>query len=327
VDWPSLAGQVVLLDFWDYTCINCLQTFPYLQAWEDRYAPYGLQILGIHTPEFRFAQKPEAVIEAIHRLGITYPVALDGKGQIWQAYGNQAWPVKYLIDPTGRVRAYHVGEGAYAEMEAEIQALLTEAEHQGLSKHPGKLPPSWPAPVPPVRPIDDPVALCHRPTPEIHLGFARGSLGNADETVPDQAVTYTLPAERQGEVPYVAGMWRYEAECLTHRGESPGTLSLGYRAVSVYGVLVPPPLDGAGSAGVWLWQDDAPLAKAHWGEDVQADPTTGLPWVAVDTPRLYHLVENPTFQAHQLSLVTTQPDLQAYALTFVTGVSETDALA
>lgn len=324
MDWSALAGQVVLLDFWDYTCINCLHTFPYLQAWAERYGPYGLQILGVHTPEFRFAQQPEAVMEAIHRLGVRYPVALDGEARIWRAYGNQAWPVKYLIDATGRVRAYHVGEGAYAEMEAEIQALLAEAVHQGAGKLPENLPSAWPAPVPPVRAIDDPVALCHRPTPEIHLGFARGQLGNP-EALQEQVVSYALPTERQGEVPYVAGMWRYEAECLTHQGETPGTLTLGYRAVSVYGVLVPPPQ--AVSAGVWLWQDDAPLGKAHWGEDVQADPATGLPWVAVDTPRLYHLVENPTFQAHPLSLVTTQPGLQAYALTFVTGVSETDALA
>jgi len=125
-----LRGKVVLVDFWTYSCINCLRTMPYLKAWDAKYRSQGLVIIGVHAPEFAFEKDPQNVEKAIRDLGITYPVAMDNQFTIWNAYKNQYWPAHYLIDANGRIRHQHFGEGAYQETEQMIQALLKEA-HEG----------------------------------------------------------------------------------------------------------------------------------------------------------------------------------------------------
>ncbi|HWK44637.1 MAG TPA: thioredoxin family protein [Stellaceae bacterium] len=120
----SLRGKVVLVDFWTYTCVNCLNTLPYVTKWYERYKDAGLVVVGVHTPEFPFERQTSNVRTAIQRLGIAYPVAQDNRYATWQAYGNQYWPAAYLIDQNGRIVLKHFGEGAYAEMEAAIQTLL-----------------------------------------------------------------------------------------------------------------------------------------------------------------------------------------------------------
>lgn len=123
----SLKGKVVLIDFWTYTCINCIRTMPYVTAWYEKYKNEGLVIVGIHTPEFEFERKTENVIEAMRRYGITYPVAQDNDYRTWLAYDNHYWPAKYLVDKDGNVRYIHFGEGNYEETERAIQQLLQEA--------------------------------------------------------------------------------------------------------------------------------------------------------------------------------------------------------
>jgi cytochrome c biogenesis protein CcdA/thiol-disulfide isomerase/thioredoxin len=153
----GLRGHVVLIDFWTYTCINCLRTLPYLEAWNTTYGPRGLVIVGVHTPEFAFEHEASNVSEAIGRLGIHYPVVQDNEYGTWNAYGNQSWPADYLVDASGQVRYTAIGEGDYDKTESAIRALLAEAGANvgGMSHPTGATTPSLEA------------------TPETYLGTAR----------------------------------------------------------------------------------------------------------------------------------------------------------
>src|SRR5688572_7548455 len=122
----DLRGKVVLVDFWTYSCINCIRTIPYLNAWHEKYADNGLVIVGVHTPEFEFEKDYNNVKAAVEKFDIQYPVAQDNEKGTWEAYENRYWPRKYLIDNEGYVRYDHIGEGAYAETEKVIQSLLAE---------------------------------------------------------------------------------------------------------------------------------------------------------------------------------------------------------
>jgi thiol-disulfide isomerase/thioredoxin len=133
----QLKGKVVLVDFWTYSCINCLRSVPYLRAWDARYRASGLVIIGVHTPEFDFEQDPAKIQRAVRKFGITYPVAVDSEHRIWNAFHNQYWPAHYFIDATGKVRYHHFGEGNYEESERWIQELLKE--RNGV-----KMPPAGP---------------------------------------------------------------------------------------------------------------------------------------------------------------------------------------
>lgn len=122
----ALRGKVVLVDFWTYSCINCLRTLPYVRAWEAKYRAAGLVVIGVHAPEFAFERDPENVAKAVRDLGVTYPVALDNNHAIWRGFNNSYWPAHYFIDARGRIRYHHFGEGNYAESEKVIQRLLAE---------------------------------------------------------------------------------------------------------------------------------------------------------------------------------------------------------
>ncbi|MBB5368692.1 MULTISPECIES: thioredoxin family protein [unclassified Janthinobacterium] len=122
----QLRGKVVLVDFWTYTCINCVNTLPYVQQWHDKYKGQGLTVIGVHTPEFPFERSTSNVEAATKRLGLTYPIAQDNRYATWRAYRNQYWPAFYLIDKKGRIVYQHFGEGDYAETENTIRALLAQ---------------------------------------------------------------------------------------------------------------------------------------------------------------------------------------------------------
>ena len=127
IDELTGSGQVVLLDFWTYTCINCINTFPALKAWHESYADSGLTIVGVHTPEFKFERDFSNVAEASSKHGLDYPIVQDNEYSTWRAFDNRYWPTSYLLDSAGRLRHTHIGEGGYAEMESIIRSLLIEA--------------------------------------------------------------------------------------------------------------------------------------------------------------------------------------------------------
>jgi cytochrome c biogenesis protein CcdA/thiol-disulfide isomerase/thioredoxin len=191
----GLRGKVVLVDFWTYSCVNCLRTLPFLRAWDKAYRADGLQIVGVHTPEFAFEHEVGNVRSAVRRLGVHYAVAIDNDYGTWNAYRNQFWPAKYLIDRDGHIRFVHFGEGAYGETERVIRNLLAERSARALVS----------AAIAEAMPT-------RAATPETYLGFER-LMGLANPAVaPDRDAAYKLPPTlAQNRLAY-GGRWRVEAE-------------------------------------------------------------------------------------------------------------------
>lgn len=299
----GLRGRVVLVDFWDYTCINCLHTLPYIKEWHHRYAAAGLAIIGIHAPEFEFAKSVERVLQATQQLQLPYAVALDNGFQTWNQFANRAWPAKYLIDQHGYIRAFHHGEGEYQAFERLIQQLLNEIE-------PAQ---TFPAPMLPVRAQDEPGAACYRPTPELYLGYGRGELGNREGNPPNQAVDYPAPPEEHlPDTVYLQGAWLNRKEYIESVSDQPAMIHLDYRAAEVNLVLnavAEKPLM------VQLWLDGKSLPESDFGADVAQ--VEGASVIMVDTARMVRLIHHSEFETHRLTLSVSQAGLRAYAFTFV----------
>jgi thiol-disulfide isomerase/thioredoxin len=291
---------VVVVDFWDYTCVNCIRTLPYVAGWHRRYAKDGLLIVGVHAPEFSFAREGSHVKEAAERFGLEYPIVLDNDYAIWRAYSNRFWPAKYLVDAKGRIRYYHFGEGSYQESEVAIQNALRDLS-PGLS-----LPP----PMDPMRDSDRPGALCYRVTPELYLGHARGQFGNPEGVVRDRPHDYRDPGRHAEGASYLGGRWRVEQECA--RAEGPGAaIALRYTAKDV-NLVMAPHAGAISQAEVILAADQKP------GEDVRIEDGRSI--VTVDRPRMYNLVANESVVPGALELRVRQAGLSAYAFTFVSCV-------
>jgi cytochrome c biogenesis protein CcdA/thiol-disulfide isomerase/thioredoxin len=283
----ALRGHVVLVDFWTYTCINCLRTLPYLEAWDARYRADGLVIVGVHSPEFPFEREAGNVAAAIEREGIRYPVAQDNKLQTWQAWGNQYWPAEYLIDATGQVRHVHFGEGEYDKTEMAIRALLIEAGHPNpgaMATPKGAIHPTASA------------------TPETYLGLARAE--RFDPPPGAGTRTYVAPPKLETSHFALAGTWREDAVAAT-AGDG-AAIHASIVGKDAYLVLSPPP-GGRGRVAVEL--DGRPIAADRAGDDVHG----GI--VRVDRQRLYHLVSAPGAERHLLTL-RFSPGVRGYAFTF-----------
>jgi cytochrome c biogenesis protein CcdA/thiol-disulfide isomerase/thioredoxin len=212
----ALRGKVVLIDFWTYTCINCIRTLPYLRAWDERYRDRGLTIVGVHTPEFEFEKDPANVRDAIRQSGLRYPVAQDNDYGTWTAWGNQYWPAKYLIDAEGQVRYVHFGEGEYGATEQAIRLLLEEA-----GAEPGERAGRQGGEVP------------GEATPETYLGAARaeGWLTPPRPGVHEYGGARKLPPDRFA----LEGRWRVDEEWA--EAVARATLTARVRGKSVYLVL------------------------------------------------------------------------------------------
>jgi thiol-disulfide isomerase/thioredoxin len=310
----ALRGRVVLVDFWDYSCANCLRTLPYVTEWHNRYADKGLTIIGVHTPEFSFAANETFVRAAVERFAIRYSVVLDNGYAIWHAYTNRYWPAKYLIDKDGYIRFFHFGEGDYGGTEGAIQTLLREANPgvEGL-----------PAVMAPVRDTDKPGATCYRTTPELYLGSKRGKLGNLSGFLnqnSDQAAQYTLPPKIGADTVYLSGAWLSRDECAKSApGNDPSSILLYYAAKEVNLVMAP---DGEPQI-VELLHSGKPLAADEWGEDAARDDA-GMTTVKVDSPRMYNLVRNPGVKQQLLQVVSRKAGVECYAFTFGTCAAQDD---
>ena len=223
----GLRGRVVLIDFWTYSCINCLRTLPHLKAWDEAYRKAGLTIVGVHSPEFAFERVPDNVRSAVRRLGIRYPVALDNDFATWRAYSNQYWPAKYLIDREGRVRFHHFGEGDYEGTEQRIRELLGES----VTARP--------------RSVDEQGSSVAR-TPESYLGYERLARFANGSVAPDVEWAYRLPpVVLPLDVLAYGGRWKVESErIVAGRG---ARVRLRFQARDVFLVL-----EGKGSVEVLI---------------------------------------------------------------------------
>lgn len=299
----------VLIDFWEYTCVNCLRTLPYLSEWHKRYAPLGLTIVGIHTPEFDFAKKPENVEKAAKELGVVWPVLLDSEYRNWNSFRNNFWPRKYLLESTARITYDHAGEGGYGDTEAQIQRLLKARNPQV----------ELPALMEPVRSSDKPGAVCYPQTREIYCGFWRGDefFGSGPGIRRNEAAVYASPPSRleDGKF-YPAGRWKVLSESVRHERTTADPfedfIALPYRALEVNAVIRPEtgkPFD------LFVLQDDKPLPKAAAGPDVRFTDD-GRSYVRVEVPRMYGLVKNPKWGKHEIRLGTASDGLGLYSFTF-----------
>ncbi len=292
--------QVILLDFWDYTCVNCIRTLPYVAEWHRRYASNGLMVVGVHAPEFSFARDRANVFEAITQFALDYPIVLDNNYAIWRAYSNRFWPAKYLIDAQGLLRYYHFGEGLYQETEQQIQKLLMELDPAA------QLPPV----LEPIREADKPGAVCYRVTPELYLGYSRGQFGNPAGIIRDKSFDYSDPGRYMEGAAYLAGRWFVSEE--SSRCETSGaTIMLRYTAMDVNLVMAPPV---SGPARIELLIGEEQRA----GSDVSF--SNGRCFITVDRPRMYSLIANPSVLSGSLGLKMLDPGVTAYAFTFLSCV-------
>jgi len=305
----DLRGKVVLVDFWEYTCINCIRTFPYLRRWDKVYRPLGLVIVGVHTPEFEFAKNPERVADATKRFGFDFPVAIDSDYKIWYAFHNEAWPADYLIDKEGNIAYVHIGEGEYGYFEQKIQELLKQANPALSFKGPEYR-----------IPADENVELgggvCMRATPETYLGFAQSrNLANLGGEDHNSETVYSAPASLPLDDFALKGQWFAAAEYVRHAAVArpPGdSVALHYRAKSVYLVAGS---DDSKARRLYVMQDERPLPKAAWGIDVRAE-SDGRTYVELGGKRMYYLVDNNEFGGHLLQLYALEPGLSLYSFTF-----------
>jgi len=282
----SLRGRVVLIDFWTYTCINCLRTLPYLTAWDRTYRRDGLTIVGVHSPEFPFEKDAGNVEEAIERNGIHYPVVQDNDLATWSAYGNQYWPSEYFVDARGRVRFVHYGEGEYGEKEKIIRELLAEAGRPVAEHDSG---------------AHGIAAAAGVMTPETYLGAARAERFTNPMLSPGPHRFGKLTEPPLSEFAY-GGRWRIALESATAEG---GSLSLHFGARRVYLVLGSP----GRTRRVRVLLDGHPIPPALAGSDVHGG------FVSVDSQRLYQLVELPRVGEHVLTL-EPERGVMGYAFTF-----------
>lgn len=301
VSLDALRGQVVLVDFFEYTCINCIRTLPYLRAWNDRYRDSGLAIVGVHTPEFSFGRYRDLVQAGAARLGVSWPVALDHDQKIWTSYANRAWPSLYLVDVDGYLRFKHEGEGGYRYIEETMQKLILE--------HQPDL--ALPALLDPVRPQDAPFAVCYPITPELQAG----QIGNPQK--PDIEPAYFSPPSELGENRlYLEGHWRLDQDGLV---AMEGSIHLPYQAADVYAVLAPAPEMHSTSnfdppVLVEVTLDNQPLSSNQMGTDVYLQEGKSL--LRLDLPRAYHLITTNNVQPRRLRLQFLTPGGTFYAFSF-----------
>jgi cytochrome c biogenesis protein CcdA/thiol-disulfide isomerase/thioredoxin len=284
----SLRGRVVLVDFWTYTCINCIRTLPYLRAWDAAYRSRGLTIVGVHTPEFAFEHDAANVANAIGQFGLRYPVVQDNNMGTWNAYGNQYWPADYLIDARGEVRYTAFGEGDYDKTETAIRALLAESGHEVAAKG---------------RPTGV-VVPSKLTTPETYLGTARAQGWLAAPKAGEH--DYGPPAS--GELPVnefaYSGTWKISGQPAT--AVASAGIDVGFQAKNVYLVLSSP---GDEPLPVHVLLDGRAITPRDAGSDVHGGVLT------VRGQRLYTLVSQPHSERRHLAL-RFAPGVSGYAFTF-----------
>ncbi|MBR7946602.1 cytochrome c biogenesis protein DipZ [Burkholderia cenocepacia] len=299
----GLRGKVVLVDFWTYSCINCLRTLPYTTAWARKYAPYGLVVIGVHAPEFAFERDIGNVKKAVHDLGIDYPVAIDNGYAIWRAFNNEYWPAHYFIDAQGRIRHHHFGEGEYAQSERAIQSLLAEAGHPDALNVPLGL---AGAPAKGALAAADSADVR---SPETYVGYARAeSFASPGGVVRDAAHRYDTPGSPDLNGWGLAGTWNVGAERASLAAPD-GRIIYRFHARDLHLVLGP----GANGRPVRfrVTLDGAAPGAAH-GADVDAQG-----YGTVTDQRLYQLVRQPGAIADRtFAIEFLDPGVDAYAFTF-----------
>lgn len=289
----DLEGKVVMIDFWTYSCINCIRTQPVLRGWWDTYKDDGLVIIGVHTPEFAFEKDPENVRDAVRRAGLEYPIALDPEYGTWRAYNNRFWPAAYFFDRQGRLRFTHFGEGEYDEQEAVIRALLAEG---------GEL-------------TDAPTGLDSTPafetirTPETYFGHLRlEHLENTDEFVRGNQARYSLTAPRENYWS-LGGDWVIEEEYAANQSMN-AQFSMNAQANAMHVVLG----TANGPRRLRVQIDGRDPSDEELTEDTIRE-AEGV-FITVTRKDLYRVARFPDASRHVVTLTIDEPGAEFYAATF-----------
>jgi len=298
----DLKGKVVLVDFWTYSCINCIRTLPYLVDWNQKYSDKGLVIVGIHSPEFEFEKNIDNVKQAVARFGIKYPVLLDNDHGTWDAYQNSYWPRKYLVDSEGYIRYDHIGEGGYAETESAIKSLLAERSNQQSLEisnlNQTKL----------IVPSAPSVDFNQIKTPELYFGYqyARAQLGNIQGFNPEKTVNYTIPGSNlEPNVIYLQGSWKNNPDNMELVGPD-GKITLVYSAKSVNIV--------AGGKGEVTVKEDGKAEQTN--NSFKGNDTDAEGKLSIDGQRLYNIADNTNYGNHHIEIDAKGPGFKIYTFTF-----------
>jgi cytochrome c biogenesis protein CcdA/thiol-disulfide isomerase/thioredoxin len=296
----ALRGKVVVVNFWTYSCINCLRTLPYLKTWADRYHDDGLVVVGVHTPEFGFEHDTGNVRRALADLKIHYPVAVDNDYRIWQAFNNQYWPAFYIADAQGRIRYQHFGEGGYQQAEQTIRTLLAD---NGRAVHE---PQSPPAPVRGTQAAADPDDIGSN---ETYVGYRQAEgFASPQRVQPDTSAPYTEPTQLALNEWAFAGQWNVGAE-FAQPAAPHARIVYRFRARDLHLVLAPA-ADGK-PVRFRVTVDGAAPGNAH-GDDVASDGTG-----TVTSARLYQLVrQRNSVDERTFEIEFLDPGAKVYSFTF-----------
>ena len=301
----SLRGKVVLVDFWTYSCINCLRSLPYVKRWYDTYHAHGLVVIGVHAPEFAFERDPDNVRRAVADLSIDYPVAIDDSYAIWRGFNNQYWPAHYFVDASGRIRGHHFGEGGYAESEQLLRELLSQAGNENL---PPPIVASDTAPLP-AGGVEAAADLEQDLSGETYVGYRRAAgFASPGGLARDRRNSYGLPTSLRLNEWALGGTWNVDPEKAV-LDAAPGRIEFRFSARDLHLVLGPDTARKSVRFRVTL--DGAAPGSAH-GADVDAQG-----YGAVREQRLYQLIrQSGTVGEHTFSIEFLDPGVQAYSFTF-----------
>ncbi len=289
LELKKLKGKVVLIDFWTYSCINCIRTQPYLKEWDKTYRDSGLVIIGVHAPEFSFEKNPNNVRDAVKKAGLNYPIALDNDFSTWNAYQNQYWPASYLIDKEGNVRRQHGGEGEYKETEMAIRELLGE--------NGGNVPKET------TKALSGNVPVSDAQTPETYLGTMKASnFASGKPLVKGQQAFESAKLERVNQWT-LGGIWNVDSEGITAVKDS--TLTIRFAAKELY--LVPGSNSESGLTSLSL--NGIPISDDA-GDDVKNSS------VSLDGARLYKLVKFSSFRKDSTLQLKVPAGVQLNVFTF-----------
>lgn len=295
---PPLKGKIVLVDFWDYTCINCIRTFPHLNSIYKRYNAMGLIIIAIHSPEFSFAALPSRIQNAIVRYSISFPVVMDRDQILWHRFHNHYWPSDYLYDRSGHLVYHSFGEGGYEALEQNIRSLLALTPPPAPSASP-----SFPGDL----------------TPELYTGTLRGRLGNPSGYLPGQSPRYKAPSHPKTGTLALEGFWKVFSDHITtrNRAEWPlPSIKVAYKGAGVNAVIkIGSRPVRATSFPVTVNLDGKPVPLALRGTDLRALPD-GRTVIFVGRARMYSIISHQTYGIHMLALSFSKPGMELYTLTF-----------
>jgi cytochrome c biogenesis protein CcdA/thiol-disulfide isomerase/thioredoxin len=297
----AFRGKVIVVDFWTYSCINCLRALPYVKGWYEKYKDHGLVVVGVHAPEFAFEKSLDNVRRAVNDLGIAYPVALDNNYAIWQGFDNQYWPAHYFIDSTGQIRGHHFGEGNYEESEGIIRQLLTQAGYTNL-------PPAGTG-FEIASGVEAAADEAHDQSPETYVGYRRAqSFSSPGGFVQDRSHPYAVPPSLGLNQWALAGTWSVDPEKAV-LSAAPGRLVYHFYARDLHLVL------GPGSTGKPIHfrvQLDGAAPGPNHGVDTDASGA-GI----IKDQRLYQLIrQSGEIGTHVFSIEFLDSDVQAYSFTF-----------